>query len=279
MPIQTDPTRTSHLPAPTRFRSPASTPESPDPRRSCKHWDGKWRQLPEPLPRQILFSLGKKSRGGEKWGSGSGKLSRGPLAPGCGQESGRHYPGRPRRVLGPAAPRPAARPPASPRPLRAEPSRARRLPTETSPFPRAGLAPAYSPRSDVRRLGAGYLWPGYSAFSLGRVHCKFLGICNFHTFRQKAAEGGSENADRRARQTMEVAVFQLCKEPFRASSVLETEKGSRRQKTDLRRWVSPAFLLVPQGWRSVLGPGSPASTLSLFIGTLSPRKVLGQERR
>lgn len=34
---------------------------------------------------------------------------------------------------------------------------------------RPGLAPVRPPRSDVRRLGAGYLWQGYSEISLGRV--------------------------------------------------------------------------------------------------------------
>lgn len=37
-----------------------------------------------------------------------------------------------------------------------------RLPSRPASLPRP-------PRSDVRRLGAGYLWPGYSEFSLGRV--------------------------------------------------------------------------------------------------------------
>lgn len=105
-----------------------------------------------------------------KW---PGKPPAVPWPPGreAGRRAGRPY--SPRAAHGassaPAAPRPAARPPA--RRARSALSRAELAVSRPRPrrSPWAGLAPARPPRSDVRRLGAGYLWPGYSAFSLGRV--------------------------------------------------------------------------------------------------------------
>lgn len=93
------------------------------------------------------FSLGKKSRGGEKWGSGPESL-RGPLASRMrsGEESGAAVltPGRPWRVLGSRSPAPGcalARPPAAP----AAP--APRLAEPSSQFPDRDLAAPPGPAS------------------------------------------------------------------------------------------------------------------------------------
>lgn len=101
-----------------------------------------------------------------KW---PGKPPAVPLAPGCeaGRSGAASPPGPPTALSSaPAAPRPAARPPA--RRARSALSRAELAvsrPVDPHASPLGRPAPACPPRSDVRRLGAGYLWPGYSAFS------------------------------------------------------------------------------------------------------------------
>lgn len=142
MPIQTDPTRTSHPPAPTRSQPPPPHPGTPlrDPRRLLQNTSGTQKQAaggaaasPNPL------SASERKVEEERSGEVARKASRGPLAPRTrsGEESGAAVltPGRPWRVLGSRSPAPGCAPARLPRPLRAEPSRARRLPTETSPLP------------------------------------------------------------------------------------------------------------------------------------------------
>ena len=86
------------------------------------------------------FSLGKKSRGGEKWGSGPESLPRPPGPPGAkrgGERGGRTHPGPP--MARPRLPQPRAR-------LRARSALSRAELAVSRPRPRrspwAGLAPA-----------------------------------------------------------------------------------------------------------------------------------------
>lgn len=130
--------------------------------------------------------------GGNKTGSlRSGRRSR-PLSAlqrkrgekksgGAGRKRPPPRPARPARRGADAGPRtysedPMARPPLPAAPKPPPPAAARPGSSGRPRAPRAGGAaprPAgprpRPPRSDVRRLGAGYLWQGYSECSLGRV--------------------------------------------------------------------------------------------------------------
>lgn len=110
-----------------------------------------------------------KESGGEKKSGGAGRKRPPPR------------PARPARRGADAGPRtysedPMARPPLPAAPKPPPPAAARPGSSGRPRAPRAGGAaprPAgprpRPPRSDVRRLGAGYLWQGYSECSLGRV--------------------------------------------------------------------------------------------------------------
>ncbi|CAN0383478.1 unnamed protein product [Rangifer tarandus platyrhynchus] len=124
----------AHAPPPDPRRNPAQgSPAAPAKHFGNTKTGSRWSRCLAKSP----FSLGKKSRGGEKWGSGPESLPRSPCPPDAkrgGERGGRTHPGPP--MARPRLPQPRARLRARPpRPLRAEPSRARRLPTETSPLP------------------------------------------------------------------------------------------------------------------------------------------------
>ena len=115
MPIQTDPTRTSHPPAPKRSQPTAPRPPGTplrDSRRllqSTSETQKTGSQRSRCLAKSP-FSLGKKSRGGEKWGSGPESLPRSPGladAKRGGERGGRTHPGPP--MACPRLPQPSAR--------------------------------------------------------------------------------------------------------------------------------------------------------------------------
>lgn len=134
----------AHAPPPHPRRNPAQgSPAAPAKHFGNTKTGSRWSRCLAKSP----FSLGKKSRGGEKWGSGPESLPRSPCPPDAkrgGERGGRTHPGPP--MARPRLPQPRARLRARPPARRARSALSRAELAVSRPRPRrspwAGLAPA-----------------------------------------------------------------------------------------------------------------------------------------